>query len=223
MAYEIPDFSFSLPAAADLSAAQYKFVKVNTSGQAALVATAGVDAHGVLQNDPAAAGRAATVLFSGITKVVAGGTVTVGARASIDSSGRAVVATGPASCGTFLSAGAVGEIVTMLLQLPTEAVLVNPGTTRVATLTGADVLTVASAKFQKLDPGGASRNVDLPAEELSVGISYRVCNAADAAENLVIRNDAAATIVTLNQNEACWLACDGTTWTHFGVETIALT
>ena len=40
MSYEIPGFSFSLPAAADLSAvAAFRFVDVDTSGLAAVPAT----------------------------------------------------------------------------------------------------------------------------------------------------------------------------------------
>jgi hypothetical protein len=91
------------------------------------------------------------------------------------------------------------------------------------TLTGARVLVAGDGHFLKLDPGGASRNVDLPAEELSAGMFYFICNAADAAENLVVRDDAASTIVTLNQNEAAWVACTGSAWVHYGVITIALT
>jgi hypothetical protein len=91
------------------------------------------------------------------------------------------------------------------------------------TLAGTLTLTVNSAKFQRLDPDGVNRNVDLPAEALSEGLSFRILNTAGGAENLVVRDDAAATIVTLNQNKACWVACDGTTWYHMGVETIALT
>jgi hypothetical protein len=93
----------------------------------------------------------------------------------------------------------------------------------VATLTGnVTLLGPSSAKFQKLNPGGSNRDVILPAEEISEGLSYRITNAAAGANNLIIKDDAAATIVTLNQNEATWVVCSGSAWVHMGVETIAL-
>lgn len=90
------------------------------------------------------------------------------------------------------------------------------------TLTGARTLTLKDGQFLKLDPGGANRDVTLPAIEKSDGVFIRICNAADAAENLVVKNAAAATIATLNQNEAAWFGCSGAAWIHYGIETIAL-
>jgi hypothetical protein len=92
---------------------------------------------------------------------------------------------------------------------------------RVLTLTGHITLVgPSSAKFQKLNPGGSNRNVTLPAEEISEGLSYRITNSG--AENLVIKDDAAVEIVTLNMNEATWVVCSATAWVHMGIETIAL-
>ena len=66
MAYEINQYSvkITLPAAADLSTKQYYFVKVNTSGQAALCSGATDRPIGVLQNTPTS-GQAAEVLVVG--------------------------------------------------------------------------------------------------------------------------------------------------------------
>lgn len=80
------------------------------------------------------------------------------------------------------------------------------------TLTGTVVLTVDSPTLQFMDPGGAGRNVDLPAEENSEGLMFIIQNTADAAEILTIRNDAAATIVTPTQNEAALVYCAGGVW-----------
>lgn len=83
------------------------------------------------------------------------------------------------------------------------------------TLTAARVITAAEVeKYNAMafDPGGASRNVDLPAEESSVGVFLYISNTADAAEILTIRNDAGATVVTPTQNEACMVWCDGVRW-----------
>ena len=83
-------------------------------------------------------------------------------------------------------------------------------------------LTNQYRRLLRLDPGGAHRDVTLPAEALSNGLEFEILNTADAAENLVIKSDAPATIVTISQNEKCRIACDGTTWYHMGIQTIAL-
>lgn len=75
MAYEIPAFTFTLEAGADLSAHQYKFVKL-TSGKAAAIAAATDLPIGVLQNKPTS-GQAATIMQHGITKLQADAALTV--------------------------------------------------------------------------------------------------------------------------------------------------
>lgn len=109
--------SISLPAAADLSAAQYKIVQVNSSGQAAL-ANATSMTVGVLQNKPSAAGRVATVAIHGVSKVVAGGAITAGARVTSDANGNAVAATtaGDAVIGVALTGAASGDVFPIALQ-----------------------------------------------------------------------------------------------------------
>ena len=90
------------------------------------------------------------------------------------------------------------------------------------TLAAAKTLTTSDAKYQKLDPGGANRDITLPAEADSKGLDFVIQNAADGAENLVIKDDAASTVVTLNQNEAAIVVCNGTAWIHMGVYTSAI-
>jgi hypothetical protein len=108
MAYEIPGYGFTLVTGADLSTHQYKFVDVNSSGLAVL-ASAGADAHGVVQNKPAS-GRAATVVNRGISKVVAGAAVAAGAQVT--------ATTGNKIHGTALqAAGGAGEIIPVLLEI----------------------------------------------------------------------------------------------------------
>lgn len=80
------------------------------------------------------------------------------------------------------------------------------------TLAGDKTMTHDDPEVHFLDPGGAGRNVDLPPEEESAGLSFVIVNTADAAEVLTIRNDAAGTICTPTQNETARLFCDGTTW-----------
>lgn len=78
-------------AAADLSAKQYRFVKMDTAGQYN-VAGDGGEIDGISQNDPDAQGKALTVGTDGISKLEAGGTVAIGDYISSDSVGRGVVA-----------------------------------------------------------------------------------------------------------------------------------
>ncbi len=86
----------------------------------------------------------------------------------------------------------------------------RPGGVNIATLTGALVLTDKSSNIQVLDPGGANRNVDLPAAR--DGMWWMFSNTANADEDLVIRDAAGATIVTINQGEQAMVAVDGTTY-----------
>lgn len=71
MATEIPVLTFTRAAAADLSAQQYRFVKLDASGDIAAIGAATDQAIGVLQNKPDAAGKAAEVMVMGISKVEA--------------------------------------------------------------------------------------------------------------------------------------------------------
>ncbi|WP_328465526.1 hypothetical protein OHA21_43820 [Actinoplanes sp. NBC_00393] len=83
------------------------------------------------------------------------------------------------------------------------------------TLTGTRVITLAEInRFQgfAFDPGGAARNVDLPAAANCAGAYLMISNTADAAEIITVRTSAGATILTPTQAEAALLWCDGTSW-----------
>lgn len=117
MATEQANVAISLPVAADYSAKQYYIMGVNSSGQAVL-AGEGSDAVGVLQDTPAAAGRPGKIVISGGTKVICGGSITKGARFSVDSNGKAS-AVGSAddyALGFVLETGAAGSIVSAVFQ-----------------------------------------------------------------------------------------------------------
>ena len=90
MAYEISNnaVKITLPAGADLSAKQYYFVKVNSSGNAVLCAAATDAPIGVLQNAPIS-GAEASVLVVGGTKLVAGAAIAAGIKIGTDSAGKA--------------------------------------------------------------------------------------------------------------------------------------
>lgn len=122
MAHEESAVMITLPASGDLSASQFKFMKVNSSGQA-VNSGAGEAAVGVLQDDPRAAGRPAVIAISGVVKVRAGGTIAAGAAVASDADGDAIAATtaGHIVLGTAIVGGASGEIISVLFQ-PRNAV-----------------------------------------------------------------------------------------------------
>lgn len=122
MAYEFSNYSVkvSLVAGGDLSSSQYRFVKLNSSGQVIAVAAATDRPIGVLQNSPASGG-VAEVLISGGTKLVLGGTVTEGQIVSPSSTGTAVTIVAGTDttkyiCGSALTEGASGEIITAVIS-----------------------------------------------------------------------------------------------------------
>lgn len=91
----------------------------------------------------------------------------------------------------------------------------------VRTLTGTDTLTNQARNIQRLDPGGAARNVLLPPEE--DGLFYFFVNAADAAETISVKDDSnTTTVMSLAQNTAGCVYCAGTTWYKVYSGTIAL-
>jgi len=108
----------SLPANGDLSAAQYYIMKVNSSGNVAACGD-GQLGDGVLQDDPAAAGRPANVMVGiGVTKGVVGGAITAGNSVSSDSSGRFVAsASGDYILGKALeTCTTAGQTISILWQ-----------------------------------------------------------------------------------------------------------
>lgn len=81
-------------AGADLSAAQYRWVKLDPSNEGAVIlcGTAGENAIGILQNNPGQ-GQAATIAIGGISFLVAGGALnTIGTKLTTTNNGRAAAA-----------------------------------------------------------------------------------------------------------------------------------
>lgn len=131
MAYEINNYSVraTFVAGADLSAAQYKFVKLNSSGQVVLAAAATDVPIGVLQNNPVS-GAEASVTIVGGTKIVASAAATLGTALNFGTSSTgkaatlAVTDTTKYVLGVYLQApGADGDIVAAVVNCanPTRA------------------------------------------------------------------------------------------------------
>jgi len=77
------------------------------------------------------------------------------------------------------------------------------------TLSGAVTLTRFDGKFHIFDPGGAHRDVTIYAGgPEDVGRSEYFYNTADAAENLVIKDSAASTLITLGQSQWAQVICN---------------
>lgn len=118
MAYEIPGFTFSLPAGADFftGGAQFRFVAINTAGQAVAPAAGGL-AIGV-RYTKAKLNEACTIVQSGIALVESGdATIVAGSLLGITATGTVRVAlTGDYIVGQALeTSAATGIIIAVLL------------------------------------------------------------------------------------------------------------
>jgi hypothetical protein len=105
----------SFVAGESLTAAQFKFVTLESDGQVDLADSAGENCIGVLLNNPAA-GEAATVAISGKVMVTSGGTIAAGAAIQSDASGDALTAaSGDYVMGYALEAAVDGQIMAIEL------------------------------------------------------------------------------------------------------------
>lgn len=110
--------TISHPAGADLTAAQFKFVKI--SGTGVVLAAAGNDALGVLLNKPAS-GEAAEIQIGGIAKVQADAALaTTGTKIMSSADGQAAAATSTNHVlgRTLTVSAAAGDIIEVLLTAP---------------------------------------------------------------------------------------------------------
>jgi hypothetical protein len=168
-----PVLDIAVEAAEDLSSYQYQFVKIDTSGKAALLDTALDIPVGVLQNTPVA-GEGATIRTLGISKMVANaaldeGTIIKPEFVSVSDCGQAAAAAGDKqlACGIVIDAsGADGNVCAVLLAI--GAGIAGPLVQKaaVATVTTADVVTYTPAQLLggliKRDPNGAVRSDVFP-------------------------------------------------------------
>ena len=116
-----------LVAGADQTNNQFCFMKMGSADFTVVITAAATDAPiGVLQDTPLS-GDSAGVAFSGITKIVLGGTVTRGDRVGTDANGHAVKYTEGTDTtsyisGIMLESGSSGDIRSMvLLPVPHRA------------------------------------------------------------------------------------------------------
>jgi hypothetical protein len=133
MSTEYQLLNIPLPAAADLSSYQYRAVKQDSSGNAALCSVDGEKAMGLLQNDPDAAGKAASIMVQGASKAVAGGTIAYWAAVGTDATGKLITVDEEADAvlGRALESAVTDQVFQVLLThegATSEALnpLVNP-------------------------------------------------------------------------------------------------
>jgi len=108
--------SVAISAGADLSAGQYKVINIGGT-----LALSGATSFGILQNKPAASGRAATVGYTGIMKARAGAAIAVGAGLDVTSNAAGggwviTVTSGSAAVGKALYAANSGDTFTGLFN-----------------------------------------------------------------------------------------------------------
>jgi hypothetical protein len=116
--------AISMLANADLSANQYRFVNMNTSGNTIAVTAAGERVVGVQQDkagqQTGAALEASEIGIDGVTLIILGATITAGVEVKSDDEGRAVTAATPALGhyvgGILLTGGVEGDVVSMLIR-----------------------------------------------------------------------------------------------------------
>lgn len=128
MAYTISNYSvkLTLVAAADLSAKQYHFVKLDANGKAAVIAADTDRPIGVLQNAPES-GEEAEVLVVGGTKLQASAAIDEGAILGTTSAGEAVTRVVSTDSTKYIlgtavtAAGADNELFTAVVNCASSA------------------------------------------------------------------------------------------------------
>jgi hypothetical protein len=120
MAFEFSNYSVKITRVADgdLSASQYRFVKLSTTDKVAVCTGATDIPIGVLQNAPTS-GQEAEVLIIGGTKIEAGEALAIGDALGIVANGRGAAAntTTEYTLGTVLAAvAAAGEVATAVIN-----------------------------------------------------------------------------------------------------------
>lgn len=121
MSQSVRDFEKSFVCgSASLAAKQFFIVKQDTDGTMILAAASTDKIVGVLQNKPAV-GQAALVRLLGTTKVVAGGSIGVGAWVTSDGNGKAVATTSDHDVvlGKYLgsASAASGDVIEVQLHI----------------------------------------------------------------------------------------------------------
>lgn len=119
MAVQTPGISIGILAAgADLSAQQFRALRVSAAMAVNTTNAAGMPSIGILQNKPTL-GQPADIMMVGVSKAIAGAAIAAGAEVMAGADGRIVTAATAGSnvIGIALeAAGAANEIITIALN-----------------------------------------------------------------------------------------------------------
>lgn len=99
------------------SGKQYCFVKITGKHQVGLCVAATDPAIGIMQNKPQKPGAAATVGFTGVSNVIAGGVIAAGALVAPNASGQAVTDAVNGRWQALAPAAGAGELIPVLRAL----------------------------------------------------------------------------------------------------------
>ena len=115
-AYEADLVCQAFVADTDLSSYQYCAVKMNTTEELVLASDASEYILGVLQDEPAEAGRTGSVAIGGITKAKGGAAIDAGVRVRTTAGGKFITWSSGVCSGIALNAcGADGELFSLLI------------------------------------------------------------------------------------------------------------
>jgi len=111
MSYDNRILTVTFPAAASLVGKRFYNVKMNSSGEIALVSAITDVVLGILQNEPDGQGKEASVALEGISKIVLGATLASGVQCGSGAAGKAAAdASTNYTIGTILEGGVSGDI-----------------------------------------------------------------------------------------------------------------
>jgi len=176
--------------------------KVTMTGNVTLSATSST----VLHMDPGGADRTVTLLAEEVSNgavfwVTNAADATEGLTINNDAASL-VVALGRGDSALLACDGTDWHATSITRQVRNEEL----------TLSGNLVLDIYDAQMLRIDPGGAGRDVTLPAEATSKDAWFSIYNIADAAEALTVKDDGGSTIESIGQGEIATVVCDGTSW-----------
>lgn len=204
MATEASLMTFTRKASGDLSSAQYKFVKQASTGRVSACSVAGENAFGVLQNDPSAIDQEASIAIGGVTKVIAGGSVSIGDLVETDTSGRAVGASSGVVLGEAVSAGSTGSVMSIVFRPRVASGYVfstNATDLQTATVTipYASVRTLNATPYELVPTPGAGYANVVESAVLFLDYGSAGYDAVGASDDLTIRytNGSGALIATV--------------------------
>jgi len=181
--------TLSKSAAGDLSSNQFYLVKDNGSDQVAVCTTKGERCLGILQNDPSAANRAASVLYAGVGQVECGGTFATGDAITTDASGKAIKATDPDDyiAAYAVEAGASGERASVLLvhagSVAAADVAGGPQFEKV-TLTNAEIKALRASPKTLIAAPGANKLAVIESIALELNAGSEVLT--ESVDNMVV-------------------------------------